>query len=225
MSSKQTGGSSLPHFMQRKHRPTDRRAFLRLLGMSGVAAGAVWPAEAFAAAKKKTDPFPYTKEVRSLASGLKISTTRWHWIVAHHSAIKYGNATVYDKAHRERGMENGLAYHFVIGNGIDSGDGEIEIGPRWRKQLAGGHVHREDMNAVGIGICLVGNFESGKPTTKQIAALRELVDYFRATAWGKKLKFTVHKEVEPGRTACPGKNFPLVKMQMLYGKNKVPKAA
>jgi hypothetical protein len=42
-----------------------------------------------------------------------------------YSAIKDGNAASYDRAHRRRGMENGLAYHFVIGNGVDSGDGEI----------------------------------------------------------------------------------------------------
>lgn len=202
----------------------NRRMFLRALVLGGLTAGTVFQAEAKETAKK-TNPFPYTKNVRSLTSSLKISTARWRWMVIHHSAIKYGNATVYDKAHRERGMENGLAYHFVIGNGIDSGDGEIEIGPRWKKQQVGGHVHREDLNAVGIGICLVGNFEASKPTAKQVTALRELLDYLRGTAWGKKLKFTVHKEAEPGRTICPGKHFPLVKMQMLYGKSKVPKLA
>lgn len=163
--------------------------------------------------------------MRAFTDKLKISSYRWQWVVAHHSAIKYGNAEIYDRAHRERGMENGLAYHFVIGNGIDSGDGEIEIGPRWRKQLDGGHVHREDLNKIGIGICLVGNFEETKPTTKQIAALKELIDYLKTSTWGKKLKFTVHKEAEPGRTLCLGKNFPITQMHAIYGKSKVPNAA
>ncbi len=202
---------------------SSRRRFLGILVAGGLTVGGALRAEA--KTKAKINPFPYTKEVRSTTSALKITAARWRWIVLHHSAIKYGNASIYDKAHRERGMENGLAYHFVIGNGIDSGDGEIEIGTRWKKQLVGGHVHREDMNAVGIGICLVGNLEATRPTEKQITALRELLDYLRGTAWGKKLKFTVHKEVEPGRTICPGKHFPLVMMQMLYGKSKVPKLA
>ena len=197
----------------------DRRAFLRNLMLLSLSAS---PALAEAKTSSKPRIF-HTRKVRETTSKLQIPGTRWKWIVAHHSAIKYGNAAIYGRTHLERGMENGLAYHFIIGNGINSGDGEIEIGPRWQKQLDGGHVHREDMNKVGIGICLVGNFEETRPTAKQVAALQELIDYLRGETWGKKLKFTVHKEVAPGRTLCPGRNFPLSKMHNLYGKSKVPK--
>jgi N-acetyl-anhydromuramyl-L-alanine amidase AmpD len=114
-------------------------------------------------------------------------------------------------------MENGLAYHFVIGNGVDSRDGEIEIGPRWLKQIQGGHVHREEINEVGIGICLVGNFERTRPTLKQMAAFQELVDYLRSEVVGTKIRFAVHKEIDPGRTACPGRFFPTAQMHRLYG--------
>jgi N-acetyl-anhydromuramyl-L-alanine amidase AmpD len=114
-------------------------------------------------------------------------------------------------------MENGLAYHFVIGNGVDSGDGEIEIGPRWTKQLLGGHVRRDAVNSVGIGICLVGNFEKTRPTVKQMLAFRELVDYLRSDVVGTKVRFAVHKEIDPGRTACPGRFFPTEQMHRLYG--------
>jgi N-acetyl-anhydromuramyl-L-alanine amidase AmpD len=119
-------------------------------------------------------------------------------------------------------MENGLAYHFLIGNGIDSEDGKIEIGPRWVKQLKGGHVHREDINEVGIGICLVGNFEETKPTRKQVLAFRELVDYLRTEVVGKEIRFAVHREIEPGHTVCPGRYFPVAKMHGLYGKFRPP---
>ena len=137
--------------------------------------------------------------------------------MGHHSGIKYGNAVIFDRAHRERGMENGLAYHFVIGNGIDSGDGEIEIGPRWFRQIQGGHVHREDVNEVGVGICLVGNFEETKPTPKQLMAFRELVGYLRSDVVGKNVKFAVHREIDPGRTVCPGRFFPIAEMHRRYG--------
>ncbi len=197
-----------------------RRAFLRKLVLLSLTAS---PALAEAKTISKSRIL-HTQRVRETTSKLKISSTRWKWIIAHHSAIKYGNAAIYGRTHLDRGMENGLAYHFIIGNGIDSGDGEIEVGPRWQKQLDGGHVHREDMNKVGIGICLVGNFEETRPTAKQVAALQELIDFLRGETWGKKLKFAVHKEVAPGRTLCPGRNFPLSKMHSLYGKNKVPKA-
>ena len=136
--------------------------------------------------------------------------------MAHHSAIRQGNAAIYGRAHRQRGMENGLAYHFVIGNGIDSGDGEIEIGPRWFRQIKGGHVHREEINAVGIGICLVGNFEQTRPTVKQMLAFQELVDYLRSDVVGAKIRFAVHKEIDPGRTACPGRFFTKIQIHPLY---------
>jgi hypothetical protein len=142
--------------------------------------------------------------------------------VAHHSGIAYGNAAIYDRQHRERGMENGLAYHFLIGNGIDSEDGEIEIGSRWLKQLKGGHVHREEINEVGIGICMVGNFEETRPTRNQVLAFRELVDYLRSEVVGKKIRFAVHREIDPDRTVCPGRHFPVAKMHRLYGKFTPP---
>jgi hypothetical protein len=156
--------------------------------------------------------------VRAKTKGLHIVPGRWHWAVAHHSGIAYGNAAIYDRQHRERGMENGLAYHFVIGNGIDSGNGEIEIGGRWLKQLKGGHVHREEINEVAIGICLVGNLEKTNPTPHQILAFRELMDYLRLDVVGRRMRFAVHSEIDPEHTACPGRHFPTAQMHRLYGK-------
>jgi hypothetical protein len=192
----------------------NRRAFIRLFVATALAAGV--RLEAFGL-KAPQSGLQYTKELRAITKRLRVHPGRWRWIVAHHSAIKYGNAAAYDKAHRRRGMENGLAYHFVIGNGIDSKDGEIEIGSRWLKQLKGGHVNRESVNQVGIGICLVGNFEETKPTVRQLAAFQELVTYLRTEVVGKKIRFAVHKEIDPGHTACPGRHFPTTKMHRLYG--------
>ena len=57
---------------------------------------------------------------------------RWQYIVIHHSGVDTGTVKAMDKYHREvRHMENGLAYHFVIGNGSGMGDGEIAVGRRW----------------------------------------------------------------------------------------------
>ena len=176
------------------------------------------PLEVFAKPVKRAPVFRFTEQVRRVTTRLRIRPSRWQWIVAHHSAIRQGNAAIYGRAHSRRGMENGLAYHFVIGNGIDSGDGEIEIGPRWLKQLKGGHVNREEINEVGIGICLVGNFEQSRPTGKQLLAFRELMDYLRSDVVGTRIRFAVHKEIDPGRTACPGRHFPSAQMHRLYGR-------
>jgi LysM repeat protein len=154
--------------------------------------------------------------VRAATAKINVRTDNWIRIVAHHSAIKYGNAAIYGRAHRERGMKNGLAYHFVIGNGIDSGDGEIEIGPRWTKQLLGGHVKSYGINLTAIGICLVGNFEATHPTQRQMAAFTQLMDWLRSDIIPNAKKFAGHRDLRGEQTVCPGKHFPLAAMHARY---------
>jgi len=156
-------------------------------------------------------------DVEKLLSGTRVDRSRWKYIVGHHSATKYGNAEIYGRNHRRRGMSNGLAYHFVIGNGIDSGDGEIEIGPRWKKQLEGGHVRKREVNLEGIGICLVGNFEETHPSSKQLASFRQLVDHLGGDVLKNRYTFAVHKEIDRNHTVCPGRNFPVRAMHQRYG--------
>jgi len=139
----------------------------------------------------------------------------WRNIIGHHSAIRHGNAKIYGREHKRRGMINGLAYHFVIGNGVDSGDGEIEIGPRWKRQIEGGHVKSRAYNLTSIGICVIGDFEKFKPTRNQITAFEELVSYLKYDLLRGKPKFYVHKDLE--QTKCPGKNFPVRTMHKKFG--------
>ncbi|MDR1144649.1 MAG: LysM peptidoglycan-binding domain-containing protein [Verrucomicrobiales bacterium] len=144
----------------------------------------------------------------------------WKYIVVHHSGSGSGNARIFDYYHRSRGMENGLAYHFVIGNGSESGDGEIEVGGRWSRQLPGGHLRSDGQNEVAIGICLVGNFDRERPTRKQIAALIELVNYLgqRATAADyPRPRFVLHRDINIRPTDCPGRNFPAAAMYQMFG--------
>jgi len=154
--------------------------------------------------------------VRAETAKIRVRTENWIRIVAHHSAIKYGNAAIYERAHRKRGMQNGLAYHFVIGNGIDSGDGQIEIGPRWTKQLLGGHVKSYGINLTAIGICLVGNFEASHPTHRQLAAFTQLMDWLRSEIIPDAKHFAGHRDLRGEQTVCPGKNFPLAAMHARY---------
>ncbi len=139
---------------------------------------------------------------------IRVDSTRWRYVVCHHSAIEAGNAEVYGKAHKRRGMEHGLAYHFVIGNGRDSGDGEIEIGPRWTKQLRGGHVRSTRVNDSGIGICIVGNLQNRAPTARQRLAMNQLLDFLREGYTRRGVSVTVHKRVDKNHTVCPGRHFP-----------------
>jgi N-acetyl-anhydromuramyl-L-alanine amidase AmpD len=134
---------------------------------------------------------------------------QWEYIVIHHSATRTGCADVFDAAHRARGMNNGLAYHFVIDNGTDDKpDGHIETGARWTAQLHGGHCRQTRINELGIGICLVGDFSHDAPTPKQLESLVVLVR-------GLQEQFKIpddhvlgHGEVLGEFSECPGKEFP-----------------
>ena len=166
----------------------------------------------------KLPELKYAKKVAEATRRIKVDVDRWEWIVVHHSAVEAGNARIYDNYHRNvKRMREGLAYHFVIGCGRDSGDGEIEIGSRWTNQVRGGHVRKTSVNDTGIGICLVGNFQSRKPTTKQLAAFHELMDLLNNFILEKKSGFAGHKEIDLHHTVCPGRHFPLREMHQKYG--------
>ena len=151
----------------------------------------------------------FVDAIRRQIDAPKDDLREWEYIVVHHSGTSGGSAKVFDYYHsQERGMENGLAYHFVIGNGTDSGDGQIEVGRRWLKQLQGGHLASESLNEIAIGICLVGDFSRSRLGPRQTAALIELVKYLRQMMPDRKLKFRLHREINTRPTECPGRLFP-----------------
>jgi hypothetical protein len=133
-----------------------------------------------------------------------VSPRPWKWIVIHHSATPAGNAAVFDKMHKDKGWDE-LGYHFVIGNGTQSGDGQIEVGPRWPKQKWGAHAKtpNNEFNERGIGICLVGNFDVERPTPAQVRSLTRLVTYLMKTYSISPRDVIGHGETKP--TDCPGR--------------------
>lgn len=139
----------------------------------------------------------------------------WEYIVIHHSATAKGNAARFDQYHKKKkGWEYGLAYHFVIGNGSFSGNGEIEIGNRWKKQIHGAHTANMNCNRVAIGICLVGDFENGgSPSETQFESLVNLVQYLSRKYNIPSSNILEHKHVHQKSTACPGKNFPFAELK------------
>ncbi|HHT9152142.1 MAG TPA: peptidoglycan recognition protein family protein [Candidatus Hypogeohydataceae bacterium YC40] len=134
-------------------------------------------------------------------------TRKWSYIVIHHSASYAGNANAFDYIHRvKRGWEGGLGYHFVIGNGHGSGDGQIEVGHRWLCQYHGAHAGVAEYNQHGIGICLVGNFQEDSPTPKQLASLVALIRELQQLCGIPSENVILHRHVR--NTECPGRNFP-----------------
>jgi len=155
-----------------------------------------------------------TSSVRREIDQADVLRERWRFIIVHNSGTRQGNARIFDYYHRNvRRMSNGLAYHFVIGNGTSSGNGEIEVGNRWRRQINGGHVHSDYLNNISLGICLVGDFNRAQPTRAQLDSCEELIRYLRGRC-GKVERHDIpvrpHREMNPPRwpTDCPGDDFP-----------------
>jgi hypothetical protein len=162
-----------------------------------------------------------TPSVRKAIDIAKVKRGRWKYIVVHNSGTRQGNARIFDRYHKNvRKMQNGLAYHFVIGNGNSSGNGEIEIGNRWVTQINGGHVASDYLNNISLGICLVGDLNRDLPTKEQLGALDELCSYLRGRVGKVKGRVTIvkgHKEINPKPTDCPGDRFPLRWLHKRFG--------
>ena len=129
----------------------------------------------------------------------------WKWIVIHHSATSEGGASRFDKAHKAKGWDE-LGYHFVIGNGTDTADGLVEVGGRWAVQKHGAHAKTPDnkYNDYGIGICLVGNFDVTRPTSRQLSSLTKLVAYLADKYQIPQANIIGHSMTGKS-TDCPGK--------------------
>jgi N-acetyl-anhydromuramyl-L-alanine amidase AmpD len=136
----------------------------------------------------------------------------WKYIVLHHSANSSGNYDQIDAEHRKVLGYDGCGYHFVIGNGTGSGDGEIEISRRWVTQKHGVHCRNAknaQIDEYGIGICLVGDLDREPPTPRQIAAAKALVAYLSARYRVSESRVETHSHLAATPTVCPGKYFPV----------------
>ena len=155
-----------------------------------------------------------TRSVKDQIDRAPVARGRWQFIVVHNSGTRQGNAAAFDYYHRHfRRMQNGLAYHFVIGNGTSTGNGQIEVGDRWRRQINGGHVHSDYLNNIALGICLVGDFNRDQPTRAQLDCCEELIRYLRQRCGKIGDHYPIvkpHREMNPPRwpTDCPGDVFP-----------------
>jgi N-acetyl-anhydromuramyl-L-alanine amidase AmpD len=138
----------------------------------------------------------------------------WRWIVIHHSATPAGSAALIDRAHRAQGWDE-MGYHFVIGNGTASRDGQIEVGTRWPKQKWGAHAKTPDQqyNNFGIGICLVGNFDIDRPSAAQLRSVAKLTAYLMRTYHIPANHVIGHSDTKA--TDCPGRHMSVADIRRL----------
>jgi N-acetyl-anhydromuramyl-L-alanine amidase AmpD len=174
----------------------------RLAGRSGQAKGAS-PAsrlEPFIAGASASELFYPNKADRP-----------WRYVVLHHSASAAGNYDEIDREHRKLLGYDGCGYHFVIGNGNGSRDGQIEVAQRWNQQKQGVHcrnARNHDVDEYGIGICLVGDLDQQPPTPRQVAATQALVAYLSQRYRIVPARVSTHAHLAASPTVCPGKYFP-----------------
>lgn len=170
-----------------------------------------------AAQSKRTTPsirrLPSNQASHWFPRGRRISR-RWTHLVVHHSATTTGGARTFDKHHRQDNGWDELGYHFVIGNGTDTPDGYVEVGPRWHKQKHGAHCKTPDnyYNEHGIGICLVGDFTTERPTARQLASLEQLTRFLGAQCGISPNRLTTHRAITR-RTQCPGRHLSLARLR------------
>lgn len=132
--------------------------------------------------------------------------TRTDYIILHHAAAS-GSAENIHSYHVSLGW-TGIGYHYYIRK-----DGSIYRG---RPENVEG-AHTEGYNAISIGVCFEGNFETETMSEKQLSAGIWLI---------KDILTRYNVPIAPHRnfanTACPGRNFPLARMTP-YAPTETPK--
>jgi len=121
----------------------------------------------------------------------------------------------FHKSHLDRGWD-GVGYDFVIGNGTDSRNGQVEVTFRWRKQTVGAHCKTPNnwANENAIGICLVGDFSKSRPTLEQLYALEKLVRFLQQRYRIPNSRIYGHGQTPGARvTDCPGGYFPMARFK------------
>lgn len=136
----------------------------------------------------------------------------WKYIVLHHSANSTGNYDQIDHEHRKILGYDGCGYHFVIGNGTGSEDGQIEVAQRWVNQKHGVHCRNAknaEVDEYGIGICFVGDLDKEPPTPRQVAAAKALIAYLSSRYGIARSHVETHAHLAATPTVCPGRHFPI----------------
>ena len=145
---------------------------------------------------------------------------KWTAIVIHHSGTQKGNAAIFDEWHRVKKHWAGVGYDFVIGNGTNSADGQVEVTFRWQQQRTGAHCSTPGnwANKEAVGICLVGNFDNTVPTMRQMQSLVKLVRFLQSRYGIPKSRIYGHRTT-PGahKTDCPGRKFSIARLKSMLG--------
>jgi hypothetical protein len=106
---------------------------------------------------------------------VEMEPRRWKYVFVHHSRTDAGSAATLGES------ANGLADHFVIGNGDGCGDGEVQVAQRWHRQRPAGQMTGvQSIDPACVSICLIGDFNRARPTQMQLLRLEQLITALQA---------------------------------------------
>lgn len=144
----------------------------------------------------------------------ELDRARWTSIVIHHSGAPAGSAESLHRQFESAGYD-GLGFHFLIGNGQGLGDGVVDVGYRWNRQLPGAHVlgkSAAERNQDSIGICLIGNGDRRAFTDRQVTELIGLVRRLQRELGVPSDRVVLHRDL--AEVTSPGRFFPAAEFKL-----------
>lgn len=132
------------------------------------------------------------------------------YIMIHHTAHPTWNIYDVHNFHQHTNGWIGIGYNFFI-----NPDGTVFEG---RGLNIGAGATGYNYNS--IHVCFAGNFENQKPSETQLENGKKLIEYL-LTLVPSDVKIIGHRDI--GKTACPGKNFPLDEFKSVKKESENPK--
>jgi N-acetylmuramoyl-L-alanine amidase len=147
---------------------------------------------------------------RAVPARLTPNSGTWGKVTVHHSGPPDGRLapspdvarTVIRRIQKHHMETNGwgdIGYHFLIDPA-----GEVYAGRslEWQGAHAGHDAQSRNNNPHNLGICLLGDFQSGAPTPTALAALARLVDELRSANAIPRAAVFAHRQL--ASSVCPG---------------------
>jgi len=118
---------------------------------------------------------------------------------------------------KERGWPD-IAYHFLVNNGsYNTAMGQIEQSNLWDNKSINYSTKVSYVNYFGIAVAIVGNFERHSVPALQWESIVNLTTMLSQEYGIPPERIIAHREL--WETACPGKNFDIVKLRSEVRKN------
>lgn len=143
---------------------------------------------------------------------MKKHTGKWVGVMLHHTAGNTSETVAsIRKTHITKNKWGDIGYHYVLE--IKDGKGYLKTGRSLKYQ--GAHAGIDKYNNGYIGLCVPGNYETGKMSdtlySYVIGAICRLYEKMIEEQGSCSYGFLGHREVKA--TACPGKNVNLNKIR------------